>query len=202
MHARKAPGFYSRLSISTYSLNDSELSRILPKAKALILYSGDNAANTDATGTGKETIFNSVARVCYASGSGTSGSAVSISGKYLLTANHVSLSNRYVTFDGTNFYKIDPEFASIKIEEADCKLFKLIEDPNLPDTLFYTQINTELNKDTTQISWGRGRDPNQANQTGNARTWNWGNNSTIQKRWGNESHCIGSITRGIYWLQL
>ena len=157
---------------------------ILPKAKALILYSGDNAANTDATGTGKETIFNSVARVCYASGSGTSGSAVSISGKYLLTANHVSLSNRYVTFDGTNFYKIDPEFASIKIEEADCKLFKLIEDPNLPDTLFYTQINTESNKNTTLIGWGRGRDPNQANQTGYARTWNWGGDSTIQKRWG------------------
>ena len=158
---------------------------ILPKAKALILYSGDNAANTDATGTGKETIFNSVAKVVNASNGNITSSAVYLKGKYLLTADHYfNVINRQVTFDETIYYTIDPDFSPIKIADCDLSIFKLVEDPNLPETEIYTQMDEELNQNVTLVGWGKGRDPNQNNQTGLRRTWNWGDRTTSIKRWG------------------
>ena len=157
---------------------------ILPKTNALILYSGSNSANMSAPDTERVVIFNAVAKVTNASGSGITGSAVYLKGKYLLTANHVNVNNRYVTFDNTTLYAIDQEFNPIRIESADMKLIKLVEDPNLPDTPIYTQIDSEPNQNATLIGWGFGRDPNQANQTGYTRVWNWGGSSTASKRWG------------------
>lgn len=164
------------------------LSIVTTNAQAIILYSGDNSANLTAPDTARTDIFNSVAKITNADGTGIVGSAVYIKGKYLLTAEHVLYKDTtprrtHVSFDGTTYFAIDLNFLPIQIDTADLVLFKLIEDPNLPETQLYTSTN-ELNKTGTLIGWGYGRDANQANQTSTTRTWNWGTGSSINKRWG------------------
>ena len=157
-------------------------------SEAIILYSGDNSANLSAPDTARTDIFNSVAKITKADGTGIVGSAVHIKGKYLLTAEHVLYKDvtprrTHLSFDGTSYYAIDLNFLPIQIDTADLVLFKLIEDPNLPETQLYSSTN-ELNKTGTLIGWGYGRDANQAAQTSTTRTWTWGTVSTIDKRWG------------------
>ena len=157
-------------------------------AQAIILYSGDNSANQTAPDTARIDIFNSVAKITNADGTGIVGSAAHIKDKYLLTAEHVLYKNAtprrtHVTFDGTTYFAIDLNFLPIQIDSADLVLFKLTENPNLPETQLYT-LNNELNKTGTLIGWGYGRDANQADQTSTTRTWNWGTGLTINKRWG------------------
>lgn len=164
------------------------LSVATSNTQAIILYSGDNSANLNAPDTARIDIFNSVAKITSVDGSGIVGSAVHIKGKYLLTAEHVLYKDTtprrtHVSFDGTTYLPIDLNFLPIQIDTADLVLFKLIENPNLPETQLYTSTN-ELNKTGTLIGWGYGRDANQAGQTSTTRTWTWGEGSTIDKRWG------------------
>lgn len=164
------------------------LSIVTTNAQAIILYSGDNSANLTAPDTARTDIFNSVAKITNADGTGIVGSAAHIKGKYLLTAEHVLYKDAiprrtHVSFDGTTYLAIDLNFLPRQINTADLVLFKLIEDPNLPETQLYSSSN-ELNKTGTLIGWGYGRDPNQADQTSTTRTWSWGTGSTITKRWG------------------
>ena len=164
------------------------LSIVTSNAQAIILYSGDNSANQSAPDTVRTDIFNSVAKITNADGTGIIGSATHVKGKYLLTAEHVlykdSVPRRtHVSFNGTTYFAIDLNFLPIQIDTADLVLFKLIENPNLPETQLYTS-NNELNKTGTLIGWGYGRDANQEDQTSTTRTWTWGTGSTINKRWG------------------
>ena len=157
-------------------------------AQAIILYSGDNSANLTAPDSARVDIFNSVAKITNDDGTGIVGSAVHIKDKYLLTAEHVLFKNAtprrtHVTFDGTTFWAIDLSFLPIQIETADLVLFKLIKDPNLPETTLYSSTNERF-KTGTLIGWGYGRETNQADQTNSTRTWNWGDGTTIAKRWG------------------
>ena len=74
--------------------------------QAIILYSGDNNANLTAPDTARTDIFNSVAKITNANGTGIVGSAVHIKDKYLLTADHVLYKNQiprrtHVSFDGS-----------------------------------------------------------------------------------------------------
>ena len=76
--------------------------------------------------------------------------------KYLLTAEHVLYKDvtprrTHVTFDGTNFWELILISCQFKLDSADLVLFKLIEDPNLPETQLYNSTN-ELNK-TGTLNW-------------------------------------------------
>lgn len=170
-------------------------------AHAIILYSGDNNDNLTAPDTAREAIFNSVAKISNADGTSIVGSATHIKDKYMLTAAHVLYENQtprrsYVTFDGITYWAIDLNFLPIQIGTADLVLFKLIENPNLPETPLYNSTNERF-KTGTLIGWGYGRDPDQIEETGTTRTWNWGDNSTIKKRWGtNEIEGIGNGSIG------
>ena len=170
-------------------------------AQAIILYSGDNSANLTAPDTARTDIFNSVAKITNSDGTGIVGSAVHIKGKYLLTAEHVLYKNvtprrTHVTLDGTTYWAIDLNFLPIQIGTADLVLFKINEDPNLPETTLYSSTNERF-KTGTLIGWGYGRDTNQANQTNPPRTWNWGDGTTIAKRWGtNRVELTGNATIG------
>ena len=155
---------------------------------AIILYSGENNANLTAPDTAREAVFNSVAKVSNEDGTSIVGSAVLIKGKYLLTAEHVIYKDvtprrSYVTFDGIEYKAIDLDFLPIQIGSADLVLFKLIENPDLPDTPMYSSSNERF-RTGTLIGWGEGRDSNQANQTGTNRNWNWEDGSNTVKRWG------------------
>ena len=164
------------------------LSIVTNNAQAIILYSGDNSANLTAPDTARTDIFNSIAKITNADGTGIVGSAVHVKGKYLLTAEHVLYKDvtprrTHISFDGTTYLAIDLNFLPRQIDTADLVLFKLIKDPNLPEIQLYSSTN-ELNKTGTLIGWGYGRDANQADQTSTTRTWNWGTAPTINKRWG------------------
>lgn len=155
---------------------------------AIILYSGENNANLTAPDTAREAAFNSVAKVSNEDGTSIVGSAVHIKGKYLLTAEHVIYEGvtprrSHVTFDGIEYKAIDMDFLPIQIGSADLVLFKLIENPDLPDTPLYSSSNERF-RTGTLIGWGKGRDSTQANQAGTTRNWIWGDGSNILKRWG------------------
>lgn len=153
-------------------------------AYGIILYSGDNAANQAAPDIQRENSFNSVARVCDANGGGNFGSAVHIKGKYLLTADHVSVQS-HVTFDGTTLYPHDKDFTPMRIGNADMKLIKLVDDPMLPDIELNADGLADVNVDATIIGWGLGRNED-ADDTGFGliNIWAWGSPTTIAKRWG------------------
>ena len=157
-------------------------------SNAIILYSGENNANLTAPNSAREAVFNSVAKVSNENGIGIVGSAVHIKGKYLLTAEHVIYEGvtprrSHVTFDGIEYKAIDMDFLPIQIGSADLVLFKLIENPDLPDTPLYSSSNERF-RTGTLIGWGKGRDSTQANQAGTNRNWIWGDGSNIVKRWG------------------
>ena len=157
-------------------------------SNAIILYSGENNANLSAPNSAREAVFNSVAKVSDDNGIGIVGSAVHIKGKYLLTAEHVIYEGvtprrSHVTFDGIEYKAIDMDFLPIQIGSADLVLFKLIENPDLPDTPLYSSSNERF-RTGTLIGWGKGRDSTQANQAGTNRNWIWGDGSNIIKRWG------------------
>lgn len=155
-----------------------------PLSHAIILYSGDNSANLVAPDTARADVFDAVAKVCNSTGGGTSGSAIHLQGKYMLTANHVS-NRTHVTFDGSSFFIRDTTFTPVKIGNTDMKLFKLLEDPGLPDKSLYTDANGDVGSTATLIGWGRGRNPN-VSDPDSTRTniWAWGSSSTELKRWG------------------
>lgn len=154
------------------------------KASAVILYNGDNTTNQTAPASGAP--FYAVARVCNSDGSGTTGSAVYISGKYMLTANHVG-NRSHVTFDGSTFYARDTAFTPQQIAgtNVDMKLIKLIENPGLNAVSLNTNTSIDIFAEATLIGWGVGRDTNVADTgTGLTNIWAWGNTSTLAKRWG------------------
>ena len=175
------------------------LSVVTSTSHAIILYSGDNNANLTAPDSARTAIFNSVAKISNADGTGIVGSAVHIKNKYLLTAEHVLYKGvtprrDHVTFDGVTYWAIDTNFEPIQIGDADLVLFKLIEDPNLPDTQLYNSTN-EYNKTGTLVGFGYGRDPNQTDLTEPNRRWDWGSGSTIKKRWGtNKIDLTGNLS--------
>ena len=127
----------------------------------IILYNGDNNSNITSPDTNRNNIYNSVAKISNENGSGIIGSAVHIKGKYLLTAEHMLYENQtpkrsHISFDGVTYYEIDELYLPRQIGSADLVLFKLMNDPNLPEIELYN-YNNEQYKTGTLIGWGYGR---------------------------------------------
>lgn len=102
----------------------------------------------------------------------------------MLTANHVS-NRTHITFDGNNFFMRDTAFTPVKIGNTDMKLFKLMEDPALPEKTLYTGTNGGVGSTATLVGWGRARNPNLTDPDfTSTNIWQWGNSSTELKRWG------------------
>lgn len=162
-------------------------------AQAVILLTGDNSANTTEPDLARRAIFNSVARVCDATGGLNNGygSAVRIRGKYLLTANHVNASGAgHVTFDGVTVYPLDAAFGKVRIGTADLALIKLVDDPGFDEVKLFDAAEGDIPRfpkgrttysTATIIGVGRGRSPG---DTDGDTIWTWGDNSTMAKRWG------------------
>lgn len=168
-----------RYGLSTVLL--SGLSLLCSPLLAVILYSGDNSTNLTSPDLARENAFNSVGRI---TGSAR-GSVVHIRGKYLLTANHVNVNTNSVTFDSITTWQLDTLFSPVQIDSADMKLIKLKEDPGLLETPLFESPSGDTNITATLIGWGVGRDPNVADAgTGTTNIWDWGNSSTMAKRWG------------------
>lgn len=136
--------------------------------------------------------YRAVAMVCDADGLNTSGSAVYIKDKYLLTANSVA-DRSHVTFDGFTFYERDLEFQPKQIvadgQPVDLKVIKLLENPfgfEIPmQSMQVSDSNLAVAyEDAYIVGWGEGNDPNLLALPIFPRIWPWGGIDTIEKRWG------------------
>jgi hypothetical protein len=150
----------------------------------IILVGGGNAINTTDPGDGLP--WDEVARITNASGTHvTSGTAVHLGGGYMLTANHVSLSQGYVSFDGTTTYQISGASAvqvTSGSDVIDLKVFQLTANPgSLGVNLFPESAKgwETVFGAATHVGWGVGH-----SSTDTDNPWTWGDSSTSTKRWG------------------
>jgi len=139
-------------------------------ARALILYGGDNSANTTDPGGGVP--WQSVGQVA-------GGSAVYIGGGYMLTANHVSLGGS-VTFDGVTYYNIKASSAQGLGGGVDLMVFQLDELPSVAAAKLLLTPSESFDSSMTMIGWGVGRDGTAVGEN----SVGWGDASTRAKRWG------------------
>jgi len=155
----------------------------------IILVGGGNLVNTTDPGDGAP--WDEVARVTNASGTHTtSGSAVHLGGGYMLTANHVSLSQGYVSFDGSTTYQIAGG-TTVQVmsetdvtEVVDLKLFQLTDNPGTSGVNLFPEPDKGVEGSfgaATHIGWGVGEAGNPVDLP---NTWSWGNSGTSEKRWG------------------
>ena len=151
---------------------------------AIILVGGGNLVNTTDPGSGAP--WDEVARVTNSSGThSTSGSAIHVGGGYMLTANHVSLAQGYVSFDGSTTYQIAGG-SSVQIvsgaDVVDLKLFQITDNPGTSGVNLFPELAKGLEANfgaATHIGWGIGH-----NSADASNPWDWGNPSTSEKRWG------------------
>jgi hypothetical protein len=126
-----------------------------------------------------------VARVTNADGSHvSSGSAVYLGGGYLLTADHVSLGQGYVSFDGSNTFAIRPGSGMQVGDGVDLKIFQLTTDPGLAGVSLLPASESGMENSSLGylVGWGVGADP--ADDFSDSE-WTWGSAAeTSQKRWG------------------
>jgi hypothetical protein len=153
-------------------------------SEAIILVGGGNLVNTTAPENGAP--WEEVARVTNATGTHTtSGTAVHLGGGYMLTASHVSLSQGYVSFDGSTTYQIEAGSAVRVGHERhvpDLQIFRLANHPGtsgvplLPEWAHDTEASFGA---ATHIGWGLGH-----SWADSDNPWTWGDASTSDKRWG------------------
>ncbi len=164
----------------------------------LIVVTGDNAQT--ATDPGGGVPWHQVARVTNAAGTAYNyGSAVYLGARFMLTANHVSLSGNHVTFDGVTTLVRDTAFPPVQVAPGvDLKVFRIAADPGMPGVPLYTHaLNASPDADvgtaSKLVGWGVGRNPAQAppaDPDANV-TWNWGSAAaTSIRRWGNNSPVV------------
>ena len=151
---------------------------------AIILVGGGNLVNTTNPGSGAP--WDEVASVTNSSGThSTSGSAIHVGGGYMLTANHVSLAQGYVSFDGSSTYQI-ASGSSVQVmsgtDVVDLKVFQITNNPGTSGVNLFPELakGQEANFGAaTHIGWGTGH-----NSADTSNPWAWGNSSTSEKRWG------------------
>lgn len=177
-------------------------------ASGMVFWNLDNSANQSDPGTGVP--WGSVAAVSNSSGTLRSGSAIYLGGGYMLTANHVTMNTTYsrVTFNGADFYEIDPAFkagsrwAGKQVLSGsdsvvlDMAVFKLKIAPLDIAPVSLLPVGVEQVAPATMVGWGVGRAESSA--LGNA-TVSWGNESTSARRWGlNVPRSVGDVAYGGY----
>ena len=169
-----------RLSLLSVFLLLAPLSKPL---YGLILVGGGNAVNITNPATGAP--WDEVAKVTKDDNLNViDGTAVHLGGGYMLTANHVSLSNGFVSFDGIHTFQIAPGSAVQVASGVDLKVFQLTSNPGSNGVNLLPEINKGVEllpafSQATHIGWGVGHDPSDT-----SNPWTWGDRSTSAKRWG------------------
>lgn len=164
----------------------------VPESAAVILYGKDNDANQTGPGDGSPWDF--VARMTNSTGLAvTTGSAVYLGHRYMLTANHVDPdeARTHVTFDGNELFAIEPGSYQQVAPNVDLKVFRLSDDPGLGEMMLYEDFiaSDDLSRGTVQVGWGVGRDPTVVPGT---NTVPWGTSATVAKRWGTNATLAAS----------
>lgn len=157
---------------------------IVHPTHAIILVGGGNLVNTTNPGSGAP--WDEVASVTNSLGThSTSGSAIHVGGGYMLTANHVSLAQGYVSFDGSSTYQI-ASGSSVQVmsgtDVVDLKVFQITNNPGTSGVNLFPELAKGQEADfgaATHIGWGAGH-----NSADTSNPWSWGNSSTSEKRWG------------------
>lgn len=155
-------------------------------ARALILYSGSNTANTDASGTTAP--FSSVVGVMNAAGTAYDASGIYLGNGYVLTAYHVNLYST-IELAGTQ-YSIDYSYSPTQIGTADLKLFRISGYSAASSVVLDTNSFNDTNKSATIVGYGVG--------IGSTTTsgYIWGDSSTADQRWG--TNTVSTSTTNVY----
>jgi hypothetical protein len=157
-----------------------------PEVRALIIYGVDNSGNTSDPGAGNA--WDSVVEVATPT-QAHNASAVYLGNGYFLTAKHVDaiVPKQEVKINGGNF-TLDTGFGTEGIQlvedlpgvagPVDLKLFRIESRPVLA-AIGLNSTTNDLSKSSYMIGWGKGKGTAITDQG-----WNWGDTSTISKRWG------------------
>jgi hypothetical protein len=172
---------------------------VVGPAHALIIFNGDNLANTTDPGG---VPWDATARMANYDGSSVTAvgeTAVHLGDGYMLTANH-SGNSTHVSFDGSTWLEVDSGFTPQQVApDVDLKIFKLTSTPITSAVILHDNSGGELNTSGTIVGWGRGREFDA--QIGED-IQDFGKDPTIDKRWGtntireaaSESWIVGSTT--------
>lgn len=168
---------------------------LLPPAQGVINFGYDNNSPVTTSDPGNGAPWEAVARVANwdgVSASSPSGTAMHLGDGYMLTADHVK-NRSHISFDGSTWYARDTSFTPVQVTPGvDLKVFKLTSSPVVPSVQLYDGVLEQVAA-STMIGWGRGRDPSTPVNTDSVPH---GNNSTIDKRWG--ENVFQGITVGDY----
>jgi len=155
-----------------------------------ILFGKDNSANQTDPGVGLP--WDTVGKITNSTSSNVVGSAVYLGNGWVVTANHVDITNplpnpnRFVSFDGTSTFQIDLSTVRQVAAGVDLKVMRLTTLPSLTGvTLLTTGIETTDPAYT--VGWGVGRAVDGIGnplQLPGTSLVTWGDNSTAAKRWG------------------
>jgi autotransporter-associated beta strand protein len=119
---------------------------------------------------------------------GARGSAVYLGNGYMITADHVDSDVSTVMLDGGQF-TIDSTYTPYVIQGADLRIFRITQNPGLPDMPLITSGENAFNQPATIIGWGVGKGTPIPNQG-----WNYGDDTTRLERWGTNT------TMGSYYV--
>ncbi len=150
-------------------------------AFGLIIY-GDTGGSTYTTAPSSGAPWSNVAQQQRTGSIIIDSSAVYIGNGYVLTANH-TYGPTSVILDGVG-YSVDPLFPAISFSPvSDLRLYKIQTPPALPMVPLPDSTDTDTNKASTLIGWGKGK----GNVISGAG-WEWGglltNDVSKAKRWG------------------
>lgn len=154
------------------------------KSHALLVFGGDNNANTSAPDN-PDVPWDATARIANYNEatqavSAVAGTAVHLGHGFMLTAHHVIVRS-HVSFDGVNWLAVDTSFTPVEVAAGvDLKVFKLIQ---VPTTMAVTLHGGggEVGVLGYSVGWGRGREfDSQIGQN----VQDFGKDGTIAKRWG------------------
>jgi hypothetical protein len=126
---------------------------------------------------------------------GVAASGVYLGYGYVLTANHVTGPLASVSISGVT-YSTDPAYVPFRIDGADLKLLRLLEDPGLAPLPLIGANDDDTGKTATIIGYGLGKGTEIPNQG-----WNWGDESTRMQRWGlNTTGAVYTQSDGLSYL--
>ncbi len=155
---------------------------------AVVVFKGDNSANTTAPANGLP--FDSVGML-------SGGTAVYLGDGYMLTANHVSIGSSVIFPDGSS-YAIDTAFTPVQpVAGVDLKVFKLEEEPDIAAVSIYSGNTSVLLSSTSYVvGSGLGRNPSVSTSSSNVK---WGTSSTRDIRWGLVNSLKKSTSTGMVY---
>lgn len=152
------------------------------RSEALIIYGRSNTENT--TTPSASLPWEYVART-------PTATAIYLGNGYFSMAAHTGTVPTSLVIDGVS-YSVDASFGAVQIvtgdDDVDLTLRRLTSVPPMPPLpILIDGVDADLGQSATLVGWGRGKGDPVING------WNWGDASTVAKRWGTNTVDGGAV---------